>query len=244
MKTFGQDFTIFLNKVRFHQPFALSRWGDGELALLENRAIDLLSKGDGEFRNIPDDPSYDTARKFLNDAFIFRDPSYFIGIACRCCVGDDKHEYMKKLSGQPDSTLTWANVFVNSNYKLFLEQFIPALSGRKTVLVSHEKSDISGLPFKPVKHFKVTPDAWKSTAVTEEIGEWILKDNIRDHVFLFASGPHANIAIYQLFCVGLVAGNTSNTFIDAGSVFDRMLGLRVTRRYLQGGPTINKTCVW
>lgn len=244
MKTFENDFMIFLDKVRLHQPFVLSRWGDGELALLENRAIDLLGKGDGEFRNIPDDKEYDKARKFLNDAFVFRDPTYFIGIACRCCVGNEKHEYMKKLSGQPESNLTWANIFVNSNYRLFLKHFIPALSERKTVVISHEKSDITGFPFKPVRHFKVTPDAWKSTAITEEIAEWIITEDIKDHVFLFCSGPHANIAVYQLFCAGKLTGNLSNTFIDAGSVFDRMLGLKATRKYLNGGSTLGKVCVW
>ncbi len=139
MKTFKGDFDFFVDKIKKGEHFSLSRWGDGELMILENKALDLTKKGDGEFKHDPNSDVHLKMREILLKSYTFKDNNYYIGVACQCCVGKDKFEYMKKLSGQPEANLTWANIFVNSNYKYFLSEFIPALKGKKIVLVANGK---------------------------------------------------------------------------------------------------------
>lgn len=240
MKTFKGDFDFFVNKIKKGEHFSLSRWGDGELMILENKSIDLRHKGDGEFRHDPTSPTSLKMRDVLMESYTYKHKDYYIGIACQCCVGKDKFEYMKKLSGQPEENLTWANVFVNSNYKHFLVDFIKALEGKRVILVSHVNSKVDNLPFKVEKHYRVGTDAWISDyAISQllqmEIGEF----NIRDYVYLFAAGPFANILTYELWKY-----SKNNTYIDIGSTLDKYLGLTVTRGYLKGADTLNKTCIW
>jgi hypothetical protein len=73
------------------------------------------------------------------------------------------------------------------------------------------------------------------TIYQKEIDEF----NITDHVFLFAAGPFANILTYELWKY-----NRNNTYIDIGSTLDKYLGLKLTRGYLQGAPTLTKKCIW
>jgi hypothetical protein len=241
MKNFKSDFTFFLNKIERQENFSLSRWGDGEMCILQNTSIDLLSKGNGEFDNKPDDDAYDKSRQLMNEAFTFQDSTYYIGIGCRCCIGEQKFEKMKTLSQQSIENLTWANIFVNSNYRLFCEQFIPALQKRNNVLISHRDAVIDqNFPLRVKSHFKVSPNAWVNSIDTiDQIKRYIADNNLKNVVFLFAAGPFANLAVYELHKF-----NRDNTYLDVGSVFDKMLNLKVTRRYLLNGPTLNKTCIW
>jgi len=242
MKTFKGDFDLFVNKIKNNEHFALSRWGDGELMILENKPIDLRHKGDGEFRHDPTSESSLKMRDVLIKSYTHKDKDYYIGVACQCCVGKEKFDYMRKLSDQSERNLTWANIFVNSNYKYFLNDLLPALDGKKVILIANEKgfSNKDNLPFKVDQYYCIGTDAWISNSdltykLMMDIGEF----NMRDYVFLFAAGPYANILTYELWKY-----NRNNTYIDIGSTLDKLLGLTVTRLYLQGAETLNKTCIW
>lgn len=240
MKTFKGDLDYFINKLNGGIPFALSRWGDGELMILENKSIDLTTKGDGEFKHDPTSQAHIKMREILMKSYTYHDLDYHIGIACQCCVGKEKYEYMKKLSTQPESNLTWANIFVNSNYKYFLSELLPVLNNKKVILIANKNSNVDNLPFKIEKLYTVTTDAWitnyqLSQNIQKEIGEF----NMRDYVYLIAAGPFANILTYELWKY-----NRNNTYIDIGSTLDKYLGLKITRGYLNGAPTLNKTCIW
>lgn len=238
-KPFSKEFFKFLDMLKNEQHFSLNRWGDGELMLIENKPINLLSKGNGEFDNIPDNILYNRSRQLLKEAFLYQASNYYVGIACRCCVGDADHENLKKLSGQDDDHLTYANIFVNSNYNLFITHMVEQLKSMKVVLISHRDSIIDNFPISLVKHYKVPPNAWLYANVTIELKKYIADNDIQNHIFLFAAGPYSNIATYELHKF-----NQNNSYIDVGSVFDGMLGLKVTRRYLRGGDTLEKTCIW
>ena len=67
----------------------------------------------------------------------------------------------------------------------------------------------------------------------------ITDEGLEDVVFLISAGPFANILVQQLN-----EHNKNNTYIDLGSVLDKHLSLPATRKYLNGGPTLNKTCIW
>jgi hypothetical protein len=242
MKTFKGDFDKFVNMVKNDEHFTLSRWGDGELMILENKPLDLTKKGDGEFKHDPNSKTHVIQRDVLMKSYTYKDKNYYIGVACQCCVGKDKFEYMKKLSGQPEENLTWANIFVNSNYPHFLSEFLPALKGKKICLIANAKgiNNTHNLPFDVEKYFPVGVDAWvNNSSLIQYIQQMIGDFNMNNYVFLIAAGPFANILTYELWKY-----NKNNSYIDIGSTLDKILGLTVTRGYLQGAATLNKTCIW
>jgi len=241
MKTFDGDFYKFLNKLKNGEHFSLSRWGDGELRILEDIPIDLRNKGNGEFRFDPNISEYDEVKRILNDSFTYKSNEYYIGIACPCCQGVEKFIHMKQKSGQDEDHLTWANIFVNANYRKTLTEFIPELNKHNVNLVINNNSKINGLPFEPHEVWYVGTDAWYANYdVCDKIIEYIIKYNVKNEIFLFAAGPLANILTYKLSLC-----SAENTYIDIGSILDPYLQLLLTRRYHLGVlEVLNKVCVW
>lgn len=232
LKTFYKDFEKFHNKIKEGIHFSLVRYGDGELCIMEGNKINLLKKGAGEFAYSPNDYKYEKARKLLIESFKHRNSNYFVGIGCKCCIGLEKFNQMKELSQQSESNLTWANIFVNSNYKYFISELLPTIKDKKIVIICNNKSKIDNLPFNNFEVYRIGKDAWiNNTDVFDKV------KNITDAIFLISAGPLANILIYKLH-------GSNNTFLDIGSTLDPFLKLPITRGYLKGKETINKTCVW
>lgn len=240
MKTFDGDFNIFLNKIKNNEHFSLSRWGDGELTIIENNFIDIRSKGNGEFKYDPNDTSYFISRELLINSYKYKADNYYIGIACPCCVGYEKYNYMKLISGQDEKNLTWANIFVNSNYKKTIDELIPELNNHDVYLIINNSSKLNNLTFNPIGVSYIGTDAWiNDINVIDKIIRYINENNIKNTLFLFAAGPLANIATHLLWL-----NNQNNTYIDIGSILDQYLDLKITRGYQLGRPTLNKTCIW
>jgi hypothetical protein len=240
MKTFDGDFYKFLSKIMNERHFSLSRWGDGELMILEGKSIDIRSKGDGEFRYDPNLSQYGIVRNKLINSYTHTDDEYFIGVACPCCVGQEKYEYMKEKSGQDEEHLTWANIFVNSNYVKTVTELIPELNNHVVNLVVNKNSKIDGLPFKSNRTWYVGTDAWyENYNIIYDIINYINHNNVENELFLFAAGPLANILTYELWNI-----NKKNTYIDIGSILDPYLQLKITRGYLRGSETVKRVCVW
>jgi len=49
MKNFKVDFAKFQNKIKNHEPFAISRCNDGEMIIMFDEFIDLRKNLNGEF---------------------------------------------------------------------------------------------------------------------------------------------------------------------------------------------------
>jgi hypothetical protein len=237
-KTFNGDLDIFINKIKNHENFSLTRFGDGELKIIDGEPIDISLKFNGEHKYDPTDSSHVFFQKKMLESLEYQNDSYFVGLPCSCCVGIDSFNRIVKQSKQPANRLTWANIFVNSNYQKFCHVLLPMLKNEKIVLISHEKSDLSKIPFNPINHVKIGANAWiQDYHKIEEIKE--IAKNVKDCIFLFAAGTFSNLAILE--CHKL---NTKNTFLDIGSTLDVMLGLGATRKYLKNGNTLTKTCIW
>ena len=240
MKTFKGDFDKFLNKIKNKENFSISRFGDGEMMIINGINLNLLNKGVGEFAYDSKDIKYKISRDLLIESFTYQFDDYYVGIACKCCVGEEKYLNMKKNSGQNEDNLTWANIFVNSNFNLFNTEMISVLKNRNIYLVCHKSSNINNLPFDVKKVYKVNSDAWlHDLSLVDELKNEIKEQKLKDVVFLISAGPFANILVQQLN-----KHNKNNTYIDLGSVLDKHLKLPITRGYLKGAETLKKTCIW
>ena len=181
-------------------------------------------------------------REILTDSLLYQDQHYFVGLPCRCCVGDEHCDQLREQSKQNEDQLTWANLFVNSNYSLFLGSTIPLLMDRSVVIICHQSANIDNLPFATENDFRVGANAWTNDYkdILAKIDSYISENEVTNKVFIFCAGVLSNLLIYQLF-----KKYKNNTYIDAGSVFDVTMGLGKTRKYLAGKKKqLRKECVW
>ena len=184
-------------------------------------------------------------RDTLVKIFQHKQKNYYKGISCSCCVGKENFDFQIDLHGGDDESLTWANLWVNSNYPLFIQQILPLFYSKKCVFVGNKNANIKTLPFI-VKDFRVGYNAMVNDVnVIDDIKTWINKNNIKNHIFLFSASTFSNLAIYELF-----KDNKDNTFIDIGTCLSPMIDMPTERDYLQGywsyrgSNSLNLTCTW
>lgn len=241
-KTFGGDLELFNYKLLNQVNFSLVRFGDGEMLVINGDMIDLWQKCNGEHRYIPGNEVDEINRAILTESLTYQNEHYFVGLPCRCCVGDEKCDQLRVQSAQPEMQLTWANIFVNANYPVFKDKTVPLLALRKVNIICHEKADVGKLPFAIRQDFRIGRNAWTEDYVRsfQQIKDYIEESQVADEVFIFCAGVLSNMLIYQL-----TKKYPDNTYLDLGSVFDDVMGPGKTRKYLKGSRRrLKKVCVW
>lgn len=258
MKDFVDDFWHLQKKLAQGENFAFSRFSDGEMDILQNKALKLDSKqalvdgkhagpGFSEIDHKEFDPNeHGWLNNLLMDAYKWKQDNYFVGLSCPCCVGKDNNEWMKSLRNHDEETTTWANLFVNSNYPLFLQHVVPLLKNRNIYMVVNETADLSGLPFEVKNDWRVGKNAMVNDIhLRDEMYDYIHDMGINDGVFLFSASSLSNLLIHHLFM-----DFPENTFIDIGTTLHKQMGMPIQRNYLKGywlnsGNTeIHKRCMW
>lgn len=253
MKEFREDFRFFLNKLEDWENFTFARFSDGELFMLQNKKV-VLAEGltqvgetlhgchysrEDHKEFLPGEHEFYRAR--LEDALRYEAEGYYKGICCPCCVGVENYQWMKSRAGE---RISWSNLWMNSNYPLFVEKFLPALADRDVCLVCNENADVSGLPFVLVKDWRVGFNCQVNDyGLISEIADWIGDNEIEDHVFLFSAA-----SLSEFLCHQLHEKFPENTYVDVGTALNRHLGLSVERGYLKGywggsgHPDLSKVC--
>ena len=262
-KDFKQDLELFNEKLKSMENFAFVRFSDGEADILKNIKLEIRSdyviEGDvlhnfgysEEDHKSFDPDKHGFVREKLYKSYRFDKKNYFTGIGCPCCIGGiNIHTAMKRGINRPSSTLTWANLFVNGNYKNFIEKTIPILSDRKIVFVCSENANIENaaeeLNFNVVKDFRVGKNCIVNDHhLADEIKDWIENNKIENHVFLFSASSLSEILIHELY-----DAFDNNTYLDIGTTMHPYFDLGYERDYLKGYwkneplPDSTKVCKW
>ena len=237
MKNFRQDLQKFEQFLKDGKHFTFSKYADGEWRILDGDHIDLTRKANGEFKYQPDNIEDELRRAEVLKSFQYIHSDYYVGIGCYCCMGNTFYS-MKDLSKQPVENLTWANLFVNGNYKYYRSTLVPLFNDYKIIMVCNHKAKLDKLPFKVEKDFRVGTNAWLDNKdLVKEIIEY--SKDLENYLFLFCAGPFGNILAHRLH-----EANPNNTYLDAGSTFDVELFGGGTRGYLIGADTLKKKCIW
>ena len=214
-KDYKTDIEIICKALASGKRLSFSKFCDGEWAVIENRDIN-----NSEFWFEPDKLVDTLKRQKLIESFQFQHENYYVGVACPGVFGEDMHKEMKELSKQPPHRLTWADIWVNSNYRYYIENVLPLFKDRPTVLYCNGKSNVANLPFTPTKVFEVSYNAWAHNwDLIEKSKQYITENNLEDHTFLFCCGPFGNILCHQL-----TEFNEKNTYLDIGSTLNPFLG--------------------
>ena len=167
MKKFEEHFFLLYNKFKNNENFAFSRFSDGELRIMQNKEL-VLGDGYNKIGHVVSAGHYHPEdRKHVNplihphvvnklmESYKYKKHNYYVGLSCRCCVGDADFKQMIDWRGSDDEFLTWSNLWVNGNYRLFRQYMIPEFSNHKIVYILNEHANINGLPFPVVKDIRV-----------------------------------------------------------------------------------------
>ena len=225
--SFREDIEFLFNRLENKEKFSFSKYADGEFAILANQNITNV---DNWTFNIE---KHKYVRDELIKSFKFKDPNYYVGVSCRCCQPTDHVHWMRAQSEQ--DTLTWANVFVNSNYPYFVDNFIPEFSKHKVVLFARNDARYTELPFTVDEFVPITSEAMIDNF--HLVNEFPIK-KYENHLFLFCAGPLGNMLAAKFW-----EKNKENTYLDIGSTLNPYL-TETNRGYLRGGNTTLKTCIW
>lgn len=260
MKNFEDDFYKILNLLIRGENFAFNRFSDGELFIFQDKELilgDNLIKIGSESRSGPylkeDHKHYDPRehgfyREKLLEAFTFRKKNYFKGISCKCCVGDKnlKWQLDRLEEDKNDEFLTWSNLLVNGNYSKFISEMFPLFHKYPIVYTCNESADLTHFDTL-VKDFRVGYNAMiNDYGVIEEMKQWITKNNIKNHLFLFSASSFSKMAIHQLY-----NDFPCNTYIDVGTTLNAFMNMSIERQYLgdfwdekRSPSDIYKICEW
>lgn len=256
-KTFRGDLIKIRNLLQDKVPFAFNRFSDGELFILQNKELilgtNIIKVGDTyinggyeqEDHKHFDPLVHEFYKNKLIDAFRHKQPNYFKGISCPCCIGFDSFKWQLDFHGEYDENLTWANLFLNGNYITFINEVYPLFNLYKTVVVCNQNANLSALPFLQTS-FRVGYNAMiNDYDLIKKISDWIKNSNINGYLFLFSASTFSKLAIHQLY-----SQFPENTYIDIGTTLNALIGMSVKRGYLggfwRGEPTndLFKLCKW
>jgi hypothetical protein len=231
MKEFRSDIENLFDLIKNKKKFAFSKYADGEYKILINQPITNCDGWKFDPKKNLDE------QKLLSDSFKYEHEDYYVGISCPCCQPKKHVDWMRKNVGSKN--VTWANLFVNSNYDFFVDNFFPEFNNwdGSVILFANENGINNKLPFKVDKYIPLKLESWKNPHLEELIN---LSKNISDEkegqLFLFSAGPLGNMLSYTLHL-----HNKNNTYIDIGSTINPWI-VGNNRSYLKGNN--NKTCTW
>jgi hypothetical protein len=157
----------------------------------------------------------------LNAALTYAAPDYFVGISDGCCDLAARDWFLERVR-VPLEQVTFANIFVNGNYKRFRQL---DLSG--TALVASCGGD-----------FSVPEDLINSDFDLDRLVEELLSV---DRPILVAAGPASCVLIHKYW----MSAKKKHAIVDIGSALDERIKGRKTRRYQEpGSPTADRICQW
>jgi len=275
IKLFDKELREFEQYIKDKKNFAFVRFSDGELFILQNKKVILSSNqyqtgdtiGRGTYTQeeqkefLPE--KHQHFRELLLDSFVYDDRNFYKGISCRCCVGKDNFiwqlrtiynnkEKVQNAALAEYSNLTWSNLFLNNNYKYYIENIVPLFSQFDVYLIVNEMADITTLPFySNIKQdFRVGSNCIiNNLDLAQQLPQYIQDNNIKNSLFLFSASSLSNVVTYECYKT-----NKNNIYLDIGTTLNPymkgMEGWRYSRDYLTNywfnkkNNIGERVCVW
>lgn len=241
MKDFTEEFNKLIKLIKIKNPLVLVRCGDGEITLMEGGEI---SRDTQAF--IMDGWSSDVGLTKLGlklkESLTHVNKNWIYGIPCQCCNSMCKSKILNIIH-PPNEQITYANIFVNSNYKLFMKWIATITEDVFLIANINCSGNLSKFPFKITNYLPIENDCVK---FYEKNGESLLQSlktemkNVKNRLVFIAAGPLTNVLIHELWSI-----SPTNRYIDVGSALDEYIYCRKTRPYMIDGDDYNnKVCVF
>lgn len=226
----------FANKLRNGQKFVFVRFSDGEMEIIRGNRLTLDSRGVvwskgasaftyPKYDHKDFDPSRDAElRDAVIRSAIHKSPSYFKGIPTLHNGDRDATKQMIALNSGSLEGLTFSDLWINSNFKLFIRQVLPLLREMKVTLVANYRANPVGIS-KDWDFIPVPDGAFQSleSVVAETVGR--LSKLPAGSVVLCSASSITNV-------IGLEVSqrDLDITLIDIGTAIHHLLGLEDPRR--------------
>lgn len=225
-----------MRKIRSKRPFGLIRPSDGEYAILNNRTLTncdawTWKEGGG-------------LRSKLAESIRTTDPNLYVGIPCNTCnkgwnCTDEIYTDFTEKFQVPSGQITYANIFMNSNWAKWTE-FIRNYPGGFYFVGSGSVSSPS-LEIKGRHTISATlVDSWETEgdAETDRLLEFV--GELRDQLICFAAGPLSKVWIP--LCM---QRNPANMYVDVGASLDIFTKGVTNRMYISPShPFAKEACVF
>jgi hypothetical protein len=228
-----QRFAELLSK---REPFVFVRFSDGETEILKGNRLELgssgviWSKGQSNFVYPKyDHKSFDPLRdSSLHESLLksaqFRSPNYFKGIPTRHNRDKAATMMMHELNGGSWDNLSFADLWVNSNFRLFLSRIVePLVQERVTVLANYR-----------AKPKRISPK-WELIPVPD--GAFQVHDRFKSEVLSQISElPSGSVILSSASSLSNLIGHEVATrelrvsFVDIGTALHPQLGFEDSRR--------------
>jgi len=230
---FKQDFIEVVELINSTKPFALSRFADGEIAIMQGRQ-----------KNGADNwisPNYlTTLGKDLLECLTLVDDNVYFGISCQCCDLSGK-EYLLDLMKTKTENVTFSNIFVNGNYSDFM-QFFKHLK-TPINLISNERTDIRRFPMEVKTHLPIPDNCIEFyEQLRDEFRQSIVDyyKDIKGELFVISAGPLSEIIIDILWRI-----NPHNQYVDMGSAISEFVHGKPIREFAYSTSRYyNKNCIF
>lgn len=235
----------FIGKLQNKESFYFVRFSDGEIEILRNRYLEIDS-GKTFFRGrestnifpVFDNKKFDPSlnqdiRKDLLDSALFRGENFYKGIPTRHNNALVDREFLLRLNGGMDLKITFADLFLNSNYRHYRENLVPLFEKyEKVYVVANYRANLVG-SLSGAVHIKI-PDnfflEYRNTlnSVMEKLGEVGSKSLV-----LSSASSLSNIIAHKLY-------GRDITFIDIGTSINDLLSLKGNIREYHGSGSLIK----
>ena len=231
-----KHFRFLIARLDQRIPFSFVRFSDGELEILRNETLEISankvvwSKGQVHFSY----PEYDfksylpeenaELRALLEKSAIYSADNFFKGIPTAHNRAPADTALMKKLS-YSETNLTFADLFVNDHYPLFLREFVPRVTARDNVLLIGNYR-MNSAQLNPNWLFHGIPDNafGKFAQVVGDARRFCL-ELPRDFIVLCSASSITNVLGHQLHEV-----RPDLTFVDIGTTLHPLAGMPSSRR--------------
>jgi hypothetical protein len=210
---------------------AFLRHGDGERAIMEGRSVKAQEGWES--------PGYISQLGFAClKALNLIDHKVWYGISCPCCDPAAYYWYISRIAHR---NITFANLWVNSNYGTFIKAF-EKLDREAVVIANHRAQNKPIGNLNVLTYYPVGDDCisfWESEApkLLERIkSEYGTRDNL---LYVVSAGPMSGPIIAELF-----RNNPNNCYIDFGSSLDTYIHNKITRPYMNRNSRYAKRQCW
>jgi hypothetical protein len=220
--------------------FTFVRFSDGECEVLEGNPLEISdsgvnwSRGSSQFRY----PAYDfksfdpirdsELRAALVSCAQFQSPAFYKGIPTRHNNSPGYSKMIFELNGGSCDGLTFADIFINSNYKRFVSSFLPILKGNSNVALIGNFRMQPALVNPRWKHHKIGDNLFGDFLATVESSLAFISTLPPDSIVLSSASSITNVLGKRVHEQRLPI-----TFIDIGTALHPFMGLVDSRREYQ-----------
>ena len=214
----NEEFDRIWEKISNKENFALTRNGDGELALILGKKVTAQEGWSS--------PEYvSKLGRDIYQALTTVRNNLIHGISCPCCDREAYYWYSTRIKNK---NITFANIWVGCNFSKFKEKF--GSLKRKAVLIANYRAKnkkIGNLDI--IHHYEIDDDCvafWETKwpKMLENIKKNYL--DLSNILYVVSAGPMATPIIVELQKL-----NPNNCYLDVGSALDVFYREEITRPY-------------